>query len=210
MIKVIIVDDHAVLRSGLRLLIDREPDISVVAEAGDGTSAIQQIGAHQPDVVLMDISLPDMTGTDVIRHFKMDKQCSCQFLVLTMHCEDDWLRTVLDAGASGYVVKSVADDELLVAIRAVHSGHSFLRPEAVSVLLDDSVDANRPEEILSEREIEVLKLVSRGFTNAEIGEQLFVSHKTVDTYRRRVMQKLGLDTRADLVDYALKHKLLQT
>ncbi|MBN2471301.1 MAG: response regulator transcription factor, partial [Anaerolineae bacterium] len=93
---------------------------------------------------------------------------------------------------------------------AVHSGHSFLRPEAVSVLLDDSIDSERPEDILSEREIEVLKLVSRGFTNAEIGEQLFVSHKTVDTYRRRVMQKLGLENRADLVDYALRHKLLQT
>lgn len=210
MIEVIIVDDHAVLRSGLRLLIDREPDMSVVAEAGDGASALQQIEAHQPDVVLMDISLPDMTGTDVIRYFKVEKQSSCQFLVLTMHSEDDWLRIVLDAGASGYVVKSVADDELLVAIRAVHSGHSFLRPEAVSVLLDDSIDSDRPEDILSEREIEVLKLVSRGFTNTEIGEQLYVSHKTVDTYRRRVMQKLGLDTRADLVDYALKHKLLQT
>ncbi|MBN2470634.1 MAG: response regulator transcription factor, partial [Anaerolineae bacterium] len=141
MIDVMIVDDHAVLRSGLRLLINREPDMSVVAEAGDGATALELIEAHQPDVVLMDITLPDMWGTDVIRHFKEDKQSRCQFLVLTMHCEDDWLRTVLDAGASGYVVKSVADDELLVAIRAVHSGHSFLRPEAVSVLLDDSIDS---------------------------------------------------------------------
>nr|MBN1228989.1 response regulator transcription factor [Anaerolineae bacterium] len=147
MIRIIIVDDHAVLRSGLRLLINREPDMTIVAEAGDGKSAIEQIESFKPDVILMDITLPDMWGTDVIRHFKLEKECRCQFLALTMHCEDEWLRTVLDAGASGYVVKSVADDELLDAIRAVHRGHSFLRSEAVAVLLDDSPASGRPEDI---------------------------------------------------------------
>ncbi len=209
MIRIVVVDDHAVLRSGLRLLIDNEADMEVVAEASDGASAFSQIEAARPDVVLMDITLPDMAGTEVIRHFKQDEQCRCQFLVLTMHCEESWLRPALDAGAAGYVVKSVADDELLVAIRAVHRGHSFLRPEAVAVLMDDSPATDSPEDILSNREIEVLALVARGHTNAEIGEQLYLSHKTIDTYRRRVMHKLALETRADLVDYALKHGLLK-
>lgn len=209
MIRVLIVDDHAVLRSGLRLLINDEPDIEVVGEASDGASALKRIESIQPDVVLMDITLPDMDGTEVIRRVKQDGRCKCRFLVLTMHCEDSWLRPALDAGASGYLVKSVADDELLVAIRAVHHGHSFLRPEAVSVLMDDSPATSQPGDVLSDREIEVLKLVARGYTNAEIGDQLYLSPKTIDTYRRRLMHKLGTGTRADLVDYALKHGLLK-
>lgn len=208
MIRVLIVDDHAVLRSGLRLLIDNEPDIEVVGEASDGAAALERVQALQPDVVLMDISLPDMNGIQVIRQIK-EGECPCSILVLTMHPEASYLRPALDAGADGYVVKSVADDELLDAIRAVHRGHSFLRPQAVAVLLDDSPGRELPQEVLSEREFEVLELVARGYTNAEIGRQLYLSPKTVDTYRRRVMQKLDLQTRADLVDYALRHGLLK-
>lgn len=210
MIDVVIVDDHAVLRSGLRLLIDGEDDIQVVGEASDGATALARIKALQPDVVLMDITLPDMDGTAIIRQMKEAGEVQCHFLVLTMHSEENWLRPALDAGAAGYVVKSVADDELLDAIRAVHRGHSFLRPEAVSVLMDDSPAASLPEDVLSEREAEVLRLVAHGYTNAEIGSQLFLSPKTIDTYRRRVMQKLDLETRADLVDYALKHNMLKS
>ncbi len=209
MIRVLIVDDHAVLRSGLRLLIENEPDIQVVGEASDGATARRAIEVLQPDVVLMDITLPDVDGTTIIREMKLRQNCRSQFLVLTMHAEEDWLRPALDAGAAGYVVKSVADDELLNAIRMVHRGHSFLRSEAVSVLMDDSVSAETLRDMLSEREVEVLRLVAHGFTNAEIGEQLHLSPKTIDTYRRRVMAKLGLETRADLVDYALRHGLLK-
>jgi two-component system, NarL family, response regulator NreC len=209
MIQVLIVDDHAVLRSGLRLLIDNEPDMAVVGEASNGASAIECIEEMQPDIVLMDISLPDMVGTEIIQRFKQNESCKCHFLVLTMHCEEEWLRPALNAGAAGYVVKSVADVELLAAIRAVHDGRSYLRAEAVSVLMDDSQALMMPDDILSHRELEVLKLVANGYTSAEIGEHLFLSPKTIDTYRRRIMSKLDLDTRADLVDYALKHGILK-
>ncbi len=208
MIQVLIVDDHTVLRSGLRLLIDNEPDMEVVGEAGDGASAYKYIESIRPDVVLVDITLPDCNGTEIIRHFKQEKQSNCHFLVLTMHDEKSWLRPALDAGAAGFVVKSVADDELINAIRTVHSGQIYMRSEAVSVLVDDSPITDLPENLLSEREIEVLKLVAHGYTNFEIGSQLHLSPKTIDTYRRRVMQKLRLETRADLVDYALKQRLL--
>ncbi len=209
MIRVFITDDHTVLRSGLRLLMNNEPDIQVVGEANTGASAIPQIEALQPDVVLMDISLPDMNGVEVIRRLKQNPAAGYRILVLTMHPEADYLRPALDAGADGYVVKSVADDELLDAIRVVHRGRSFLRAEAVSVLIDDS-SSPRPEQILSEREIEILRLVAHGHTNAEIGSLLYLSPKTIDTYRRRVMQKLRLQTRSDLVDYALKNGLLKS
>ena len=208
MIQVLIVDDHAVLRSGLRLLIDNEPDMEVVGEAGDGASAYRYIESIRPDVVLVDITLPDCAGTEIIRYFKQEKQIDCHFLVLTMHDEKSWLRPALDAGAVGFVVKSVADDELIDAIRTVYGGQIYMRSEAVSVLVDDSPVTGQPENMLSEREIEVLKRVAYGYTNIEIGSQLHLSPKTIDTYRRRVMQKLRLETRADLVDYALKHCLL--
>lgn len=209
MIRVFIADDHTVLRSGLRLLINSEPDIEVIGEANSGAGALEQIAALSPDVVLMDISLQDMNGVDVIRRLRQNPAVRCRILVLTMHPEADYLRPALDAGADGYVVKSVADDELLDAIRLVYRGRSFLRAEAVSLLMDDS-PAQSPERILSEREIEILKLVARGHTNAEIGSLLYLSPKTIDTYRRRVMQKLLLNTRSDLVDYALKNGLLKS
>lgn len=208
MIQVLIVDDHAVLRSGLRLLIDNEPDMEVVGEAGDCASAYRYIEAFRPNVVLVDIALPDCTGIEIVRHFKQKKQSKCYFLVLTMHDEKSWLRPALNAGAAGFVVKSVADDELINAIRIVHGGQIYMRSEAVPVLVDDSPVADLPENMLSEREVEVLKLVAHGYTNLEIGNQLHLSPKTIDTYRRRVMQKLRLETRADLVDYALKQRLL--
>ena len=208
MIRVFIAEDHIVVRSGLRLLINNEPDITVIGEAENGTEAIAGVEALQPDIVLMDISLPDMNGIEAIRRLKQHPTATWRIVVLTMHPEADYLRLALDAGADGYVVKSVADDQLLDAIRLVYRGHSFLRPEAVAVLIDDS-PVRTPESLLSEREIEILKLVAHGHTNAEIGALLYLSPKTVDTYRRRVMQKLALNTRADLVDYALRNDLLK-
>jgi two-component system response regulator NreC len=209
MISVFIVDDHAVLRSGLRLLIDGEPDMRVVGEAPNGFAALEALADQCPDVLLLDISMPGISGIEVINRIRRQPEPTPKILILTMHPEADYLRPALDAGASGYVVKSVADDELLDAIRTVYRGFSYLTPEAVAVLLDDRLATHAPEEILSEREIEVLRRVAYGYTNSEIGDQLFLSPKTVDTYRRRVMQKLELDSRADLVDYALKHGLLK-
>lgn len=208
MIRVFIIDDHVVMRSGIRLLIDNESDMTVVGEADNGTDGLNLIQSLKPDVILMDISLPDMNGVEVVRRAKQMPNATWRVLMLTMHSEAEYLRPALDAGADGYVVKSVADDELLDAIHVVYRGRSYLRSEAVSVLIDDSPVMN-PEDILSEREIEVLKLIARGHTNARTGEILHLSPKTVDTYRRRTMEKLGLETKADLVDYALKHGLLK-
>jgi two-component system, NarL family, response regulator NreC len=208
MIRVFITEDHVVVRSGLRLLIDNEDDLCVIGETDRGLDAVTQVAALTPDVVLMDISLPDISGIEVVRQLKQNPDLKVRVLMLTMHAEADYLRLALDAGADGYVVKSVADDELLDAIRVVYRGRSYLRPEAVSVLIDDS-PGQAPEAVLSDREIEILKLVAHGHTNAEIGSLLYLSPKTVDTYRRRVMQKLTLETRADMVDYALKHDLLK-
>jgi len=208
MIRVFITDDHIVVRSGIRLLIDNEADMSVVGEADNGADALNQIQNLKPDVILMDISLPDMNGVDVVRRLKQDPDAPWRVLMLTMHSESEYLRPALDAGADGYVVKSVADDELLDAIHVVYRGRSYLRSEAVSVLIDDS-PAYAPEDVLSVREIEVLKLIVHGYTNAETGQILHLSPKTVDTYRRRAMEKLQLETKADLVDYALKHGLLK-
>lgn len=209
MIRVFITEDHVVVRAGLRLLIDNEPDLCVVGETGRGLETLACVLELKPDVVLMDISLPDINGVEVVRLLKQQHDLHVRVLMLTMYSEAEYLRPALDAGADGYVVKAVADDELLEAIRVVSRGRSYLRPEAVSVLIDDS-PAHMPDALLSEREIEILKLVAHGHTNSEIGTQLFLSPKTVDTYRRRVMQKLSLETRADLVDYALKHNLLKS
>jgi two-component system response regulator NreC len=181
----------------------------VVGETGRGRETLACVLELKPDVVLMDISLPDINGVEVVRLLKQQHDLRVRVLMLTMYSEAEYLRPALDAGADGYVVKAVADDELLEAIRVVSRGRSYLRPEAVSVLIDDS-PAHMPDALLSEREIEILKLVAHGHTNSEIGAQLFLSPKTVDTYRRRVMQKLSLETRADLVDYALKHNLLKS
>lgn len=209
MIRVFITEDHVVVRAGLRLLIDNEPDLCVVGETGRGRETLAHVLELKPDVVLMDISLPDINGVEVVRLLKQQHNLHVRVLMLTMYSEAEYLRPALDAGADGYVVKAVADDELLEAIRVVSRGRSYLRPEAVSVLIDDS-PAQAPDGLLSEREIEILKLVAHGHTNSEIGAQLYLSPKTVDTYRRRVMQKLSLETRADLVDYALKHDLLKS
>ncbi len=208
MISVFVVDDHAVLRSGLRLLIDGEPDMRVVGEASNGYAALDALAEQHPDVLLLDISMPGINGIELITRVSQQVAPVPRILILTMHPEADYLRPALDAGASGYVVKSMADDELLDAIRTVYRGHSYLTPEALSILLDDRPIHRLPEEVLSEREIAVLRRVAYGYTNTEIGDQLFLSPKTVDTYRRRVMQKLELESRADLVDYALKHGLL--
>lgn len=209
MIRVFITEDHVVVRAGLRLLIDNEPDLRVVGETGRGLETLAHVLELKPDVVLMDISLPDTNGVEVVRLLKQQPDLHVRVLMLTMYSEAEYLRPALDAGADGYVVKAVADDELLEAIRVVSRGRSYLRPEAVSVLIDDS-PAHMPDTLLSEREIEILTLVAHGHTNSEIGAQLFLSPKTVDTYRRRVMQKLSLETRADMVDYALKHNLLKS
>lgn len=215
-IRVLLADDHAVLRAGLRVLLNNEPDITVVGEAGDGERALAAIASLQPDVVVLDLMMPKVKGLDIIEKIVQDYP-QTRILVLTMHTETQYIRHVIKAGGAGYVLKSSADTELIEAIRVIAAGRSYLAPEATQVLMSDyreqaaTPEAAEPAPVnpLSEREHEVLVMTALGYSSREIGELLFISPKSVDTYRQRLMDKLHLETRAELVQYALKNGLLE-
>jgi DNA-binding NarL/FixJ family response regulator len=211
-IRVLLADDHAVLRAGLRALLNAEPDIEVIGEAGDGQEAVTLAEKLRPDVVVMDLAMPVMSGMEATRHITAQLP-NARVLALTMHAEDQYLLEVLEAGGSGYVLKRSADTELLEAIRAVSRGETFLYPDAVKLLLSRYRNGARADQqsrrpALSEREEEVLRLTAEGYSNHEIADQLQISPKTVDTYRQRIMEKLGLHHRVELVHYALDRGLL--
>jgi DNA-binding NarL/FixJ family response regulator len=212
-IRILVTDDHAVLRAGLTALLNAEPDLTVVGEAADGSECLRVAQATQPDVILLDINMPGMNGLEVLPLLRQSAPQS-RVLVLTMHDDTTYLRQVLRAGGAGYVLKQAADKELLSAIRTVYSGGTFLHPAHAQALLDDPARAIPATEAstrltqLSEREQEVLKLIALGYSNKEIAEKLFLSVKTVETYKARIMEKLELTTRAALVRFALQHKLL--
>ncbi len=211
-IRVLLVDDHAVLRAGLRALLTVEPDIDVAGEAANGREAIQKAQTLKPDVVVMDISMPEMDGLTASRAIR-DMGLPCRIIVLTVHVEDDYLFQALQAGATSYILKSSADTELIEAIRMAARGEVFLYPTAVRRLLSHYVKGNNENgssqfESLSEREKEVLKHTAEGYTNHEIAEKLVISTKTVDTYRQRIMEKLNLHHRSELVQFALRIGLL--
>lgn len=212
-ITVVLADDHAVLRAGLRALLDAEPDIDVVGEAGDGDEAVALVESFAPRVVVMDLSMPRKDGLAATREIAA-RAPDTRVLALTMHDDEQYLYRVLEAGGSGYVVKSSADTDLLAAIRSVARGGVFVYAPAAAHILKDYVDAEglpRPERKggLSEREVEVLRLTAEGFSNQEIGEKLYLSRKTVDSYRSRIMDKLHLRHRSELVKYALRRGLLR-
>jgi two-component system response regulator NreC len=213
MIRVLLVDDHAVLRAGLRVLLEAEPDIRVVGEAASGEEGVRKAEALRPDVVVMDLSMPRMGGLEATRRITA-AGLPVRVLVLTVDAEADSLMPVLEAGAAGYVTKDAPDGELTRAIRTVDRGDPYLPPGAVRVLAD-SLRAGRPPgppgdrlSLLSARERDVLALTAGGFSSAEIGGRLGLSHKTVDTYRQRLMGKLGLHRRSEVVHFALDHGLL--
>lgn len=213
--RLVLADDHVVLRSGLRLLLESQGEFEVVGEAPDGAAAVAMARELKPDLILMDISMPGMDGMEATRQVK----ASCpevKVLVLTMHDDAGYLREVLAAGASGYVLKKAIDGELISAIRAVLRGEMFVYPSMTRALVDNYLN-RRPEpapeqrpltELLSPRELEVLKLVATGFTSREIGDQLNLSAKTVEGYRARVSEKLGASSRSDLIRHALHAGLL--
>lgn len=213
-IRVVLADDHAVLRAGLRALIEGEPDIEVVGEAPNGAEAVAVVQREQPDVVVMDIAMPVMNGLEATERIGA-LNLGAKVLVLTMHAEEQYLFQVLQAGGSGYVLKQSADSELMDAIRAVHRGEAFLYPSGVRLLLQaylkgDTGAAPKPQHSrLSEREEQVLSLTAEGYSNQEIAERLYLSSKTVDTYRQRIMEKLDLHHRSELVRYALDRGLLR-
>lgn len=206
-IRVLLVDDHAVVRSGLRLLLDKEKDIAVVGEADSGARAIEQAAALRPDVIVMDITLPDCDGIETTRRIRAEMPAA-RVLALTMHGEETFLVRFLQAGGMGYVRKSSSDRDLVEAIRRVARGESFLQPEGVDAIVRKQHTQEPAPETLSERERQVLALTAKGHTSREIGDQLALSPRTVETYRERIMQKLGLAHRSELVEYALRHNLL--
>jgi two-component system response regulator NreC len=213
-IRVLLADDHAVLRTGLRLLLNAQPDIEVVGEAADGAEAMAKARALRPDVVLMDLTMPGIGGLEATGRIK-DECPGIKVLVLTMHNDPSYLRQLLRAGASGYVLKKSADADVISAIHAAHRGEVFLDPSLAGTLVDEVLwppGRGRPRdayETLSDREREVLKWVARGHTNQEIAEKLFLSVKTIETHRARLAEKLGLRGRAELVRFALERGLLQ-
>jgi len=207
-IRVLIVDDHAVLRAGLRTLLNLQPDMEVAGEAAEGLEALERVKGLEPDVVLMDITLPGMEGLEVTKKLRKTHP-NVKVLILTMHEDRRYLYSALKAGASGYVVKRAADTELIDAIRAAHRGDVFLHPSMARIVAEDYVEQGATEKGLSDREREVLRLIAEGCTYKEMAKLLAVSVKTIETYRERIKEKLGLNTRAELVRYALERGLLR-
>ena len=213
LIRILLVDDHAVLRAGLRALLDAEQDLEVVGEAGTGEDGVSMAERLKPDIVVMDLSMPGIGGLEATRRIAAMEQ-ETRVLVLTMHGEEEHLLPVLEAGGSGYVNKRSADEELIEAIRTVARGDVFLYPNAAKLLLQgfrgkSARAEDGPLQKLTERELEVLSFTAEGFSSAEIGKKLFISPKTVDTYRSRIMEKLGLHHRSELVRFALQQGLLK-
>ncbi len=210
--RVLLADDHAVLRSGLRLLLTSQNEYEVVGEASSGIETLALAEQLQPDLILLDLSMPALGGLDALPTLQKLAP-STRILILTMHDDPQYLRQALKHGASGYVLKKAADSELLSAIKAVLRGEVYVHPSMTRVLLEDMLETPPAEnqnawEALSEREQEVLKMVALGHTSAEIADQLSLSAKTVETYRARGMEKLGLRTRAALVKFALQEGLI--
>lgn len=215
-IRLLVVDDHPVVRAGLRTLLGAQPDMEVVGEADDGAVAVERALELRPDVVVMDITMRGVSGLEATRDLRRLLP-ETKVLVLTMHADEEYLRQMLEAGATGYVLKQAVDTELAVAIRAVQRGEVFLYSSFTRVLLgelgsnEELTDGHSPPdsyELLSQREKEVLRLVALGYTNRQTADRLYLSVKTVETYRARVMEKLELRSRSALVRYALRKGLL--
>lgn len=212
--KVMLVDDHAVVRSGLRMLLESQAGIEIVGEAESGEEALEKIRSLRPDVVLMDIAMPDMSGIEATRRIK-EKYAETAVLALTMHEDDQYFFEMLNAGASGYVPKRAAPDELVTAIRTVGRGEVFLYPSLATRLVQDylhrveSGDQPVIYDELTPREREVLVLIAEGLTNPEIAEELVISPKTVDSHRENIMRKLNMHSRIDLVKYAIRKGLIE-
>jgi len=213
-IRVLLADDHTILRAGLRMILNAQPDIEVIGEASDGRQTITEAQRLQPDVILMDITMPECNGIEATRQVRRLVP-ETRVLALTMHENEEYLFQMLRAGAAGYILKEAVDTELISAIRVVSGGRFYLSPSAQSMMVGDYLQRVRSGEerdsysALTEREREILKLVAEGHTNNQIAERLFISPKTVDTHRTHIMDKLNLHSRAELVKYAMRRGLLE-
>ncbi len=212
MIRIMLADDHEVVRAGFKMILDQDPAIQVVAEAADGAQAYAVVAREKPDILLMDISMPPgQSGLVACEKVAKDFP-STKVIILTMFAEPEYLFYTLRGGAAGYVLKNSSSEELLAAVHAVAEGGSYIHPKMAAMLTKQMAgkgdEDDRSYQQLSNRELEVLQLLAKGFTNKEISERIFLSVKTVEAHRSKIYQKLGLKSRADLVDYALRHKLL--
>jgi DNA-binding NarL/FixJ family response regulator len=211
--RILLADDHTVVRSGLRLVLDSAPDLEVVAEASDGAEAVEVALAEDIDLAVLDVSMPRMTGLQAA-HELAKRKPELRVLMLSMHDNEQYFFEALKVGASGYVLKTVANRDLIEACRATMRGEPFLYPAAVQALVRDFLDrASRgeatPEDPLSPRELEVVKLIAEGHTSEEIAEQLFISKKTVDRHRANMLEKLGMRNRVELTRYAIRRGLVE-
>ncbi len=209
-LRILIADDHGIVRSGIRLLLERQTDLEVVAEAGDGIEAVQQALATRPDLCILDVSMPRMTGLQAAREIRSHVPES-RVLILSMHDDEHYLFEALKAGASGYVLKREADQDLVGAVRAVGRGEAFLTNAAErSIIRQWMADGSKgPVVPLTGREEEVVKLIAEAHTNAQIAEILHVSEKTVESHRGNVLRKLGMRDRVELVRYAIRRGLVE-
>ena len=206
--KVVVADDHAVVRTGLKMVLDAEPDMEVVAEAADMESTLHKVRAHQPAVLVLDLNMPGGPSLPQIPTL-LESSPDTRIVILTMQADPAFAREALRAGAAGYVLKEAANSELAHAIRQAMEGGTYLQPELGAKLAAEPPAPEGPPDDLTDRELEVLRLIALGYTNSEIGEQLFLSVRTVESHRAHIQRKLRLQSRADLVRYALDHGLLE-
>jgi DNA-binding NarL/FixJ family response regulator len=215
-IRVLLADDHELVRTGFKLILESEPDITVVAQAQDGRQAIEAVRAHHPDVALMDIQMPILDGLEATRRILSQPQCATRVLMLTTFERDDYIFQALQAGASGFVLKNAPPEQLITAVRVVASGEALLSPSVTRRVIAEFVHRPNPTttpppalHTLTARELEVLKLIARGLSNTEIATQLVVSDTTVKTHVSRVLMKLGLRDRVQAVVLAYEHGLIR-
>ena len=206
-ISIVLADDHVVVRRGLRLLLEGEDGLEVLAEAGDVADALRLVGAHRPTVLVLDLNMPGEESLPAIPRFA-EASPATAVVVLTMQSEPGFAREALRAGARAYVLKEAADDELVEAIRAAAAGETYLNPKLGARLAAEPDAPAAPPDDLTDREVDVLRLIALGHTNAEIGQQLYLSVRTVETHRAHIQQKLRRTKRAELVRYALEHGLV--
>ena len=212
-IRVLLADDHTILRSGIRALLEDELDIEVVGEAEDGHAAIRMAAELNPDIVIIDIGMPKLNGLEATRQLKQANP-QIKVLVLTMHENEEYVRQVLSSGAMGYILKDAAVRELLGAIRAVQRGEAVLSPAITRLVIEDylrwgDLQINHMDSPLSPRESEILQLIAEGYTNKEMAEILTISIKTVQSHRTNLMRKLDLHDRGDLIKYAIQKKIIE-
>ncbi|MFI1731597.1 response regulator [Streptomyces acidicola] len=211
--RILLADDHALVRRGVRLILDSEPDLTVIAEADNGAEALTQARTHRPDLAILDIAMPRLTGLQAARELSRTEP-DLRILILTMYDNEQYFFEALAAGASGYVLKSVADRDLVEACRATMRGEPFLYPGAVNALIRNYLDLARegralPARAITDREEEILKLVAEGHTSQEIADLLVISPKTVERHRANLLQKLGLKDRLELTRYAIRVGLIE-